>query len=444
MSSKKNEFDFVDYMQKHNRNAALARSAKAAEEAAQAIKEQARQAKLDREANDLHRAQMKEIAKAEKEANDRHRAKLEEMAKAEKEANDRHRAEMKELARKEKEAKEFTKQQQFKLYDISCRLEELETQETVIAKIRLFNEVNVDFEKISQDTIEDLQYRKLYTKVKKTLEKEQKVISRDYSKEWMLYLKFCDLKKQAEPYNALQTLQTFDDFHRAKKLLDEIKVITGEMPELTIENSVFLQKSIERFQESVENVKWFWNNFTRNDLIESVSQLQFLLFSFYKLDGRTMRDKDWENVTPAGPSPEVFKIFCKHCLEYVQKNNDCFDTALQLMGNIDNPDAELATQVLKNKQKEYEEEEQRKREEEKERAKAEQKRKRRKMICIGASLTAVLFAVGTCCIYSEKLLWGIGFIMIGVLFAVFGVAYLVDKKENEKKDNSDQECILKH
>ncbi len=169
MSSKKNEFDFVDFMQKHNRNVALDRSARAAEEAARAKKEQARQAKLDREANDLHRARMKEMAKAEKEANDRHRAKMEEMA------------------RKEQEAKAFSKQQQFKLYDLSCQVEELEKQETVFARIQLFYEINMEFEKIEHDAIEDLQYRKLYTQVKKSLKKELEIISDNYTKEQTLF-----------------------------------------------------------------------------------------------------------------------------------------------------------------------------------------------------------------------------------------------------------------
>lgn len=38
MSSKKNDFDLMDFWQKHNRNVALDRSAKAAEEAARAKK----------------------------------------------------------------------------------------------------------------------------------------------------------------------------------------------------------------------------------------------------------------------------------------------------------------------------------------------------------------------------------------------------------------------
>ena len=77
--SSKNEFDFVDFWQKHNRNAQLKRSADAAVDAARARKEQARQARLDREANDRHRAEMEEMAKKEKEANDRHRAEMKEM-----------------------------------------------------------------------------------------------------------------------------------------------------------------------------------------------------------------------------------------------------------------------------------------------------------------------------------------------------------------------------
>ncbi len=435
---------FMDSWQKYKRNVALDRSARAAEEAARAKKEQARQAKLDREANDRHRAQMQEMAKAEKEANDRHRAEMREMAKAEKEANDRHRAKIEEIAKAENEAKEFSKQQQFKLYDIFCKLEELEKQETVIARIRLFHEVNTEFETISRDTIVDLQYRKLYTQVKKALEKEQKVISRDHSKELMLYLKFCELKKQAEPYNTVQNLKTVDGLHKAEYLLNEMNEISKELPGLSVENSLFLQKSIEKFQESAENIKWFWINFAENGLIDSVSQLQILLFSFYKLDERIMQHKDWEQISPVGPSPEVFKTFCKYCLELVQESNDLFDTILQLMENIDNPEAEQTSQTIKDKQKEIEQEEQRKRDEQKKIEIKEQKRKMRKKMYIGACLISVFLFVGAYCIYAEKLLWGIGSIMAGVLFAVLGIAYLVDKRECEKKGNADQDCIVKY
>lgn len=330
MSSNKNEFDFVDFMQKHNRNAALDRSARAAEEAARAKKEQARQAKLDREANDLHRAQMKEIAKAEKEANDRHRAKMEEMA------------------RKEQEAKAFSKQQQFKLYDLSCQVEELEKQETVFARIQLFYEINAEFEKIEHDAIEDLQYRKLYTQVKNDLKKELKIISDDYAKEQSLFLRYCELKKEVECYENNKPIQTFDELHHVEGLLNEAHQLSEELSGVSLDSILHaIKESIEKFYDSAANLKWFWNNFATNDLPESNPKLLCLLISFYKLDERIMQYEEWEHIDSVGPSSEGFIIFCDFCCALIRENNSYFETVLQIMEQIDSPEAEKTVERIK-------------------------------------------------------------------------------------------------
>ena len=330
MSSKKNEFDFVDFMQKHNRNVALERNAKAAEQVAQAKKEQARQAKLDREANDLHRLQMKEMAKAEKEANERHRAKIEE------------------IVRKEQEAKAFSKQQQFKLYDLSCQIEELEKQETVIARIKLFYEINAEFEKIEHDAIEDLQYRKLYTQVRKSLNKELTIISEDYSKEQALFLKYDELKKEADRYENNHPIQTFGELHHAEVLLNKAQVLSEELSGLSLESILrTIKKSIETFYVSAANLKWFWNNFATNDLTESNPELHHLLITFYKLDEKIMQHEEWEHIDSIGPSSDVFIAFCDFCCDFIRKNNNCFETVLQIMERIDSPEAEKTIERIK-------------------------------------------------------------------------------------------------
>lgn len=330
MSSKKNDFDLMDFWQKHNRNVALDRSAKAAEEAARAKKEQARQAKLDREANELHRAQMKEMAKAEKEANDRHRAKMEEMA------------------RKEQEAKAFSKQQQFKLYDLSCQVEELEKQETILARIQLFYEINAEFEKIEHDAIEDLQYRKLYTQLKKSLNKELKTISNDYTKEQALFLKYYELKKEAEHYENNHPIQTFDELHHVEGLLNEVQLLSGKLSGLNLDSILHtIKKSIETFYVSTANLKWFWKSFATNDLPESNSELHCLLISFYRLDKKIMQDEEWEHIDSVGPSSEDFSAFCDFCCDYNRRNNSCFETVLRIMEMIDSPEAEKTIERIK-------------------------------------------------------------------------------------------------
>ena len=348
MGSKKNEFDFVDFMQKHNRNVALDRSAKAAEEAARAKKEQARQAKLDREANDRHRAQMKEMAKAEKEANERHREKMEEMARKEKEANERHRAEMKEMARKEKEAKEFTKQQQFKLYDISCQVKEINKQDTVLSRIRLFYEIKTDFERIVHDAIEDLKYRKLYTQVEASLKKEENIITSDYPNELSSYHRFSELKNRVKQFKNSCIIVSFEELNTAKKMLDEIIKLADETPELAIDTQA-LQESIDLFLIGTAKLKWFLALLDSNH-IASPEQRRILLSSYYGVNEQFISSEEWERITPVELSTEDIGPFCNYAFEYVHRDPTFTDTVLEIMESIDDPAAEQTVERIKGEQ----------------------------------------------------------------------------------------------
>ena len=344
MSSKKeSDFDAMDFWQKHNRNVQLKRnadaakrSADAAEEVARAKKELATQAKLDREANDLHRAKMEELARAEKEANDLHRAKMEELAK------------------QEREAKEFTKQQQLKLYDVSSQIDDLEKQNTVMERIRLFYEIKAEFEKIIHTAIEDLQYRKLYTQTKAALKKEETIISCDFSKELSLYLKIKELEQlQMDLFGPKQNIRSFDELHLSKQLLTEREKISKEMPDwLLNKDEIFsLQKRIDNFYISVANLKWFWMSFSNSGFIESISPFRSMLFLFYKLDETIIQSKEWQDINTVGPSEDQFEAFCRFCIDLIQRNYDYTDTVLQIMENIDSPEAEETVEKIKDVQR---------------------------------------------------------------------------------------------
>ena len=447
MSSKKNDFDLMDFWQKHNRNVALDRSAKAAEEAARAKKEQARQAKLDREANDLHRAQMKEIAKAEKEANDRHRAKMEEMAKAEKEANDRHRAEMKELARKEKEAKEFTKQQQFKLYDISCQVKELSKQDTVLSRICLFYETQADFEKIVYDAIEDLKYRKLYTQVEASLKKEENVIIQKYQNELSSYRKFSALKIKVEHFNKSSIISTFEELHEAETTFAEINKLVDEAPELAIDTQS-LQGCIDYFVVGTAKLKWFWDLLDSNK-IAPTKQRRTLLFSYYGVNEQIILSEEWEHITPVELSGEDIGPFCNYAFEYIHRDPSITDTVLEIMESIDDPAAELTVERIKEEQQKRIDEERARKKEEKQNEKQYKKmvkqlavqedktKKKDKEIvftsdCV-ACLGIILVIAGIVCAIKEQILLGGVVIVIG-LFVIRAACNYYLSKQKQKND----------
>ena len=425
MSSKKNDFDLMDFWQKHNRNVALNRSAKAAEEAAQAKKEQARQAKLDREANARHRAEMEELAKEEKEANDRHRA------------------EMKEMARKEKEAKEFTKQQQFKLYDISCQVKELSKQDTVLSRIRLFYEIQADFEMIVHNAIEDLQYRKLYTQVEASLKKEEDIIINDYKKENASYLKYNELKNEVEQFDNRCIISSFDELHEAENLLVEINKMTNETPELGISTQL-LQTGIEYFRVSTAKLKWFLNLLDINQIAQT-EQRRTLLFAYYGVNEQIILSEEWERISPVALSTEDIGPFCNYAFEYILRDPSFTDTVLEIMESIDDPAAvQTADRINVEQQKKIAEEQARKKEEKQNEKtvkqlaakedKTNQKEKDRETAasCLGC-LGIILFIAGFILLINDGLIWGIILFVIGVFVIRGPFCYFASKSKKNNK-----------
>ena len=441
MSSKKNDFDLMDFWQKHNRNVALDRSAKAAEEAARAKKEQARQAKLDREANDRHRAEMEEMTRKEKEANDRHRAEMKELARKEKEANDRHRAEMKEIARKEKETKEFTKQQQFKLYDISCQVKELSKQDTVLSRIRLFYEIQADFEKIVHDAIEDLKYRKLYTQVEASLKKEENVIIQKYQNELSSYRKFSELKIKAEQFNNGCIISTFEKLHESEMMLAEIIKLVGETPELTIDIHP-LQGSIEYFVVGTAKLKWFLDLLDSNK-IAPTEQRRTLLFSYYGINEQIIMSEEWERISPVELSSEDIGPFCNYAFECIHRDSSFADTVLEIMESIDDPVAEQTVERIKGEQQKRIDEERIRKKEEKQykktvkqltaqEDKTDQKDKRIVFTsdCV-ACLGIILVIAGIVCAIKEQILLGGVVIVIGLFVIRAACNYYLSKQKQK-------------
>ena len=405
--SSKNEFDLFDFWQKHNRNVQLKRSADAAVDAARAKKEQAFQAKLDREAKDRHRAEMEELAKKEKEANDRHRA------------------EMKEMARKEKEAKEFTKQQQFKLYDISCQVKELSKQDTVLSRIRLFYETQAEYEKIDHDAIEDLKYRKLYTQVEASLKKEENIIVQKHQDVLSTYQRFSELKKRAEQFDNSCIISNLEELREAEKLLDEIIKMTEETPELAI-NTQALQSSIELFVVGTAKLKWFLELLESNH-IASPEQRRTLLSSYYGVNEHFILSSEWESISPIELPSEDIGHFCNYAFEYIHRDPSYTDAVLEILESIDDPAAEQTVERIKGEQqKRIAEEKARKNEEKQHRKMVKQiavepdttikkeKDRDNAASCLGC-LGIILIIAGISCVVKDHIIWACIVFVIGIL-----------------------------
>lgn len=360
MNSKKQETDWLATIQRHNRNVALNKSAQAQKEAAEAkkeiakaVKEQALQTKLDREANARHL----EI--------------------------------MEELARKEMESKEFTKQQQFKLFDVSSEVEELDKQTSVLARIIMFYEIKASFDSIELDAIEDLQYRKLYSQVKASLKKHEDILYGEYSIEMIKYLTFCKLKEQIEPYNDGRFIEDFEELHEVERMIAEIDKISTEVPELSLDTRT-LQEGIVNFNTSVAKLKCFWSLLENNHIAET-EQRRDLLFSYFGLNKRIISNKEWKNITPISFSSEDLEPFCRYCFEFVQKNQSYTKTVLEIIENIDAPEAELTIHKIK--------EEQEKRQENQKQQVMKKNIKEKTSECEGCGTASVIFIVGAIVLY---------------------------------------------
>ncbi|MBO4231970.1 MAG: hypothetical protein J5862_01870 [Bacteroidales bacterium] len=317
MSSKSNGGDWIDKLQQHNRNVALQQQADAAKARARAEQEKARQAKLDREANDRHRAKLEAIA--------RQNAAIE--------------AQRLKILQQEKEAQELSKQQSLRLYDISCMINQLEHIEKPLAKIQAYYKLQKDFDNIVLDVITDLQYRKLYSETHDSLQRYMSKFMHDNIRELNLLNKYHELEHQIEPYIDDLKINSLNGLCQAKHLLNELKVFSVETTELTIDDEEieFVQKSIDAFVQSITEIKGLWYALTQKGKIKDAGIFHFLLCDFFKIEDDILSSKMWLCLHPIPPSEDVTHRFCGFCYEAWVRDSSLTDTVFQIFESVENP-----------------------------------------------------------------------------------------------------------
>ena len=317
MSSKSNGGDWIDKLQQHNRNVALQQQADAAKARARAEQEKARQAKLDREANDRHRAKLEAIA--------RQNAAIE--------------AQRLKILQQEKAAQEFSKQQSLRLYDISCALNKLEQNEKPLAKIQLYYKLKKDFENIVLDAITDLQYRKLYFEIHDSLQRYLSKFMHDNIRELNILNKYNELEHQIEPYLDDLRINSVKGLSDAQNLLNDLKCFSADNPELAIdeEEIEFVQTRIDTFIQSATEMKGLWHALIKAEKIKDQEVFHFLLCDFFKIEDDILSHGVWLHLHAAAPSETVIHRFCGFCYEAWQHDPSLSDTIFQIFDSVENP-----------------------------------------------------------------------------------------------------------
>lgn len=326
-SGKSNGGDWIDKLQQHNRNVALQQQADAAKARARAEQEKAHQAKLDREANDRHRAKMEAIA--------RQNAAIE--------------AQRLKLLQQEQDAKEFSRRQSLRLYDISCMLEQLDVNEKPLARVQLCYKLKNDFDNIVLDAITDLQYRKLYSQVEISLSQHMERFKIDNAEELSIYRKHNDLEKRIEPYLDDLKINSAKELCQAQNLLKEVKCFSAENPELAIdeEEIEFVREHVDVFVQSAAEMKALRMTLLGKGKITSGDSFDFLLCSFFKIEDDIFSSEMWKELCCAPLSTTMINDFCGFCYEAKRSDPTLSETVFQIFDSVDNPQTVPAVQMAK-------------------------------------------------------------------------------------------------
>lgn len=320
---KNGDFGLITLVQQHNRNVELKRQADAAQAAASAAKESARQAKIDRENNDRHRAQMEAIAR-QKAAFEQQRLKLLE---------------------DEREAKKFSQQQCSRLYDISCRFKQLLTkEEEPLVKLRYYYELKADFENIVSNAITDLQYRKLHTELQDSLCVYMETFAVEHAAEMETFLKYRDLEHQLDPYLGDVKINSAAGMNKAKHLLAELKNFSTKHPELALDGDDIVQECINRFVVRVTQLKGLRQALSEKGKIESRDDLDFLLCNYFGTEDDIFADGMWQTFAILQPSRTLINDFCLFCFGTMVSDASLNNTVLRIFESVEAPETVPAIQ----------------------------------------------------------------------------------------------------
>lgn len=317
--------DIVDIVQQHNRNVALQAQADAGRKQQRAAEEQARQARLDREANDRHRAQLEAIAKQ--------RAAIE--------------AQRVQILQNEQKAKEFAKQQNNLIYDISCQLKSWDAEKApFLEKIRKLYKLKNDLEKIVLDAVTDLQYKSLYSETQNLWQQLSDKFRLEHACEFAVYQKYRELEQQVDLYIEDFKISSVNEMLEAQHLAEELKNFSAEHPEFDFgkDEIGLVLESMNGFMQTAATMKGLWKTLNAERKITSKDTLIFLLCTYFEIDENVFSSDLWHQLNEGNCSRVIINQFCDFCLKTMKTNASLSDTVLQIFDSIEDPQTVPAIQ----------------------------------------------------------------------------------------------------
>lgn len=217
MSNKKQHGgDWIDKIQAHNRNVYL-------ESQAEAAKEKARQAKLDRLQNEEHRRQMREIE--QKKADD-------EAARLQ-------------LAREERVQKDRAKHENEKIYNLSRRLKELKDAETTGKKFLLICELQKEAQSIDLNAVLDLAYKDRFSETEDAIDTALSDLFAECGDNAVYLKAYAAAMKNSSVISSLYEIEKISRVLEAEKLF----------PELLTENARKYNELVNNFRQCASKAK---------------------------------------------------------------------------------------------------------------------------------------------------------------------------------------------
>ena len=280
------------------------------------------------------------------EADERHQAKLQ--ADAERTAAmEEQRVDM---LRRELSANEFSKRQCLLLFDVSCRLKQLNIDDGVPRFVKSLCELIDDFESIVSDAITDLLYKNLYAETGDVLRRVMKDFELEHSGEFDVFRRYHHLWRRHKPYLGGMKITSAEEFHRARRLIGDFRDFYAGNPDFAPDEAESVQKCMDVFAETVAKAKGMARTFKYEELGESRDVFVFLLCDYLKIADDIFSDGMWRESDEIMPSASRINDFCRFCAEAMDEDRSIADAVLRILDAVEDSGEIPVVVMLKQQQ----------------------------------------------------------------------------------------------
>ncbi|MBR1965141.1 MAG: hypothetical protein IKA22_00860 [Lentisphaeria bacterium] len=271
--------DWFDKIQAHNRNVALDRQARAAEETA-------RQAEIDRRQNEQHRRRLEELE--EKRATD-------EAARLR-------------LVQDEQEKKEIAKYENTKIYNLFRRLKEIEVASTPGQKYLLIRELKNEAEAIDLEAVLDISYKDRFFETIDALKIALDKLYAECGKNATFFKEYeAVMEKSKDEISSLSEIRSFEN------VVESLKIF----PELLTPVFDDYRKRINVFLERASKAKSFFEIFKSKSPELCHDRLKGAIASKYNIPTSIFSEEDYDSLETLSIENENLEFVKEAMMEVV-------------------------------------------------------------------------------------------------------------------------------